>query len=236
MKPRTEAQKIASRNNGAHSKGPVTPEGKAKASLNAITHGLHAVNPVLQTENPAEWETFLSGHVEEWNPLSLTEWDLVVNDLAGTKWRLKRLRTTETALMDLETERVQDSVRKACARPDSALLIAAAWESLQSTGNLALDRLHRHETRLCRIIATAKSQLEALRAARLKQELDNNQPSQQIDPPVNEPEQPQQPEQQPQQTARPVLVIRPATDPKPTTLRPDEDQRPSQPIQKDEAA
>jgi len=212
MKPRTEAQKLASRTNGALSKGPVTPEGKAKASLNAVTHGLHAVNPVLHVENPEEWKIFLNDHIQHWAPDSLPEWDLVVNELAGTKWRLKRLRKTEIALMDLETERVQDAIRKACARPDADLLIAGAWESLQTTSNLALDRLHRHETRLCRIIAKAESRLEAIMAARQKQEIDNEftavseGPVPSVDPEVdatvNEPG-------QTRQQLRPVLVGQP---------------------------
>jgi len=201
MKPRTEAQKLASRRNGARSKGPVTPEGKAKVSLNAITHGIHAVNPVLQVENPEAWKTFLNDHIQQWDPLCLTEWDLVVNELAGTKWRLKRLRDCERALMDLEVERVETSIRQACARPDAPLLIAGAWDSLQTAGASALDRLHRHEARLLRIIEKAESRLLVFQAARQSQDQDEDQDH------TTTPESTEQgaPRQETQKPVRPVL-------------------------------
>ena len=45
---RTEAQKAASRANGAKSRGPVSEEGKQRSSLNAFKHGRYAVDTVLR--------------------------------------------------------------------------------------------------------------------------------------------------------------------------------------------
>src|SRR4051795_11116675 len=54
---RSPAQIEASRRNGARSKGPVTPEGKERASRNALKHGLTATyHLVLEDEGPAPLE------------------------------------------------------------------------------------------------------------------------------------------------------------------------------------
>jgi hypothetical protein len=52
-RPRTPAQIEASRRNGARSKGPVTAEGKARASRNALKHGLTATHHLVpRTRSP----------------------------------------------------------------------------------------------------------------------------------------------------------------------------------------
>ena len=54
---RSPAQIEASRRNGARSRGPVTEEGKARASRNALKHGLTAMHHlVLEDEAPSELE------------------------------------------------------------------------------------------------------------------------------------------------------------------------------------
>ncbi|MGI9491863.1 MAG: hypothetical protein ACR2QF_05610 [Geminicoccaceae bacterium] len=56
--PRAEA----SRRNGAKSKGPMTTDGKARASKNALKHGLRAASTVLlDGEEEADFEIWTKG-------------------------------------------------------------------------------------------------------------------------------------------------------------------------------
>ena len=52
----TEAQIEANRANAQKSTGPRTPEGKEKASQNAITHGLSARETVIRGDDELEFE------------------------------------------------------------------------------------------------------------------------------------------------------------------------------------
>ena len=60
----------AARENGARSRGPITPEGKAKSARNSLKHGLCGqLNIALDNELPAERrgdiEAWLAGHPDD---------------------------------------------------------------------------------------------------------------------------------------------------------------------------
>src|SRR3954452_11274566 len=59
----TQAQSAASRANGALSRGPTAPEGKARPALNGPRHGLRGSTfSVLPDEDPAAWAALLRGY------------------------------------------------------------------------------------------------------------------------------------------------------------------------------
>ena len=99
-RPRTSAQIEASRRNGARSKGPVTPEGKERASRNALKHGLTAMQHlVLEDEVPDALEALIDTVTEETGAASEIETRLA-RRLAIALWKGERAEKIETALFD----------------------------------------------------------------------------------------------------------------------------------------
>jgi hypothetical protein len=99
-RPRSLAQIEAARRNGARSRGPVTPEGKAKASRNALKHGLAALHHlVLEDEAPSELEELTARLLAEVGPASEIEARLV-RRMAIAFWKGERAERIEVALFD----------------------------------------------------------------------------------------------------------------------------------------
>ena len=97
---RTPAQIEASRRNGARSKGPVTEEGKDRASRNALKHGLTAIHHlVLEDEVPDALEALIATVTEETGAASEIEARLA-RRLAIALWKGERAERIETALFD----------------------------------------------------------------------------------------------------------------------------------------
>ena len=68
--PAINARAEASRRNGAKSRGPKTPEGKARAAQNALKHGMRAAKyVVLPEEDGAEFAAAEAAMVEELAPV-----------------------------------------------------------------------------------------------------------------------------------------------------------------------
>ena len=99
-RPRSPAQIEAARRNGARSRGPVTAEGKAKSSRNALKHGLAALHHfVLEDEAPSELEELTARLMAECGPGSEIEARLVKR-MAIAFWKSERAERIEVALFD----------------------------------------------------------------------------------------------------------------------------------------
>ena len=84
------ARAEAARANGAKSQGPVTPEGRARSSQNAIRHGLSARAVVLHGEEPADFAQLRDSYVQRFQPADQAEMDLV-ETMVSSRWRLRRM-------------------------------------------------------------------------------------------------------------------------------------------------
>jgi hypothetical protein len=130
-------RQLASRANGRRSRGPITEEGKRKASLNGLRHGLLSDIVVLPGECQEAFEILLDQYVDKLAPTDGAEFTCV-EELAATAWRLKRLWGVEKTLWSEAIANHKD--------PDHSQRIAHAFQDLARGPELAL--LHRYEARL----------------------------------------------------------------------------------------
>ena len=94
----TELKSDTARVNGAKSNGPITEEGKAISARNSLRHGLTAKAVVLPTESREDYQALLAAHVERFQPADPVEMDLV-ESMAASRWRLRRVANIETHLL-----------------------------------------------------------------------------------------------------------------------------------------
>ena len=103
MKTSSYRRILASRANGAHSRGPRTPRGKARSSQNAIHHGLLAKCVVLNGESDEGFQLLLSHHLARFAPADDVDRGFV-DEMAAASWRLRRAWALETRLFDQAVE------------------------------------------------------------------------------------------------------------------------------------
>jgi len=129
----------ASRENGALSNGPKTPEGKLRSSQNNFRHGILAQTIVLGDEDGDAFNELLGSLEDELDPRTPNEAALV-ETMAVTRWRLMRIWALETEGLRLEIEKHDPALHGPPARA------ALAFRSLRDDSR-SLDTLHRYETR-----------------------------------------------------------------------------------------
>jgi hypothetical protein len=97
--PAIDARAEASRRNGAKSRGPTTPEGKARSAQNALKHGFRAQKHVLLVdENAAEFAALEAALIEELAPDGALQ-SVLARRLAAAAWRLSRADRMESEVL-----------------------------------------------------------------------------------------------------------------------------------------
>jgi len=93
------ARALASRRNGARSRGPKTAAGLARSSRNALKHGLRARRHVLLAdEDAAEYRAFQAAGQAELAPVGALQSELAAR-FVTTAWRARRADRLEAALL-----------------------------------------------------------------------------------------------------------------------------------------
>lgn len=100
-RPRTPAQVEASRRNGARSRGPATPEGKARSALNAVKHGLRSRRfLLLQDETTGECDAHFAAVSRDLGVEGGEAERGLVEALAAASWRASRADRLEAELLE----------------------------------------------------------------------------------------------------------------------------------------
>ena len=92
-----ELRAAINRANAEHSTGPRSEAGKAVASLNAVKTGLTGRIVLLPSDDSAAYAAHIAEYESEYKPAALRERELV-QSLADTSWRLKRIPGLELAI------------------------------------------------------------------------------------------------------------------------------------------
>ena len=145
---RTIDRAVINRANAQHSTGPRTEAGKQRSSLNALRHGLTAASPVLPSEDPAAYESHRRQFMDEYQPATPTETQLV-QELIDTSWRLNRIPVLESDLLARAANPPNEEARIDFDIVDAHRLIAnlnVQGHRLSRQFQKALDKLREIQT------------------------------------------------------------------------------------------
>jgi hypothetical protein len=165
--PTSPARLAANRANALRSTGPRTPIGKAASSRNATQHGLLARGPLLPDEDPAEYEALGDRLLEHLEPAAGTE-ALLVDDILGLVWRLRRLARVEVALFAVGLHGPLERALAEAGESDAGVGVAFAAQAA------TFGVLTRYETALVNRLRRSLVDLERLQHVRRERELEDD--------------------------------------------------------------
>ncbi len=161
----SEAKLRANRANAQLSTGPKSAETKAKTSLNAVKTGLTGRTVLLPTDDAAEYERHIQAFAAEYAPVGLRESDLV-QSIADTWWRLKRIPCLESALLAQGYLEFAESFDEYDPSVRPSLVQAQAFLKYEKQ----LRNLQLQEARLFRRYEKDRAELRQLQQARHSRE------------------------------------------------------------------
>lgn len=135
------------------STGPRTDAGKARSSMNAVTHGLTAKTPLLPGEDPDEFRLFVWDVIEDLSPQGVVQNELA-SRAAVLMWKRRRVAEAETQvvaeLADQYTADAEDAHRQTGEQGpvDPARVARCIVADEFASKPDQLDRLERYEQRI----------------------------------------------------------------------------------------
>jgi hypothetical protein len=168
--PITPEGKARSAANSAHSTGPRTPEGKARSAANDKSH-LLANGIVIPDESSEEFLELLANFRQAHEPVGFLE-ERVVEKIAVNDWRLRRtwfVLTGDLAHATLEQEHAADPLVDAHNAELAVVRTSIATRNLCNNGR-SLEQHRRAEAQYSREYRYACAELEKLQAKRREKE------------------------------------------------------------------
>ena len=114
-RPVSRRKRRANRRNAQKSTGPRTPEGKAVAARNAVSHGVFCADLVLPGEDGQKLAFIRNGLLDATRPQDLLELALV-DRMVSAQWRVERCQRAEADAYKLLVQRDRAQVEKRMAR------------------------------------------------------------------------------------------------------------------------
>jgi hypothetical protein len=152
------ARALASRRNGAKSRGPASAAGRARSARNALKHGLRATKLVLlEDEDEAEFHAFAEALRAELGPCGVLQEDLVAR-LTLAAWRARRADRIEAELFAYYLD-AGGSAGERCPSPGFGIVLVR-----DGNGPRALDTLLRYRGSVHAELFRALGALKALQA------------------------------------------------------------------------
>ena len=157
----TEKQQQANLANAQLSSGPRTEEGKARAKMNALRHGLTGQFCVMSEADRLAYNNFETGILQALAPVGVYEQDLAVS-IAQNRWRLHRARAMEFNIHGLGQHDLADNYDTGSPEVEVAVTQAQTWLNRHH----ALTNMTLYENRIERSLARTKKELYDLQATR----------------------------------------------------------------------
>jgi len=153
------ARLAANRANAQRSTGPRTLAGKVASSRNATRHGLLSRQPLLPGDDPAELDALSRRLLEQLAPDPGVE-ELLVDDIVGLVWRLRRLARVEVALYAVGLP--EPVLRALWEAGEAASAVGVAFAAQAPSFSV----LSRYESALVNRLRRSLADLERLQAVR----------------------------------------------------------------------
>ena len=154
----SRAKRRANKRNAQKSTGPKTDQGKQRCSQNALKHGLRSNNPVIPGEDPIEYQHKLDELRADLRPLNSLE-DSIVEQIADTTWRLKRLARIEAAVQSHHANKA--ATRESNTGKDHGEVLGEAFTERDTLRDLSI--LSRYESQLSRRFHRLTKELRDMR-------------------------------------------------------------------------